>query len=413
VTGRWPLHPLPLAGEALTSWLNRTALIYGLSIEDLVRHNLAVPGSDYADQPVDLLDVNTPAGILSSLTARTGVSLDRVRKMTIAGWAPWLLDTLEPDPEGNTTAGAAFDTYVQQNSVLLRPKERRSRQVPGWRAWLPIDPKRNLMCRACPTCVSTAPPGAFGFTLVSQLPLTLTCPHHNSLLAPAFGATGILTGWERQDMRANAAPDSVNRMDSRTHDGMRNGMVSLPRRSVHVGVWFRLLRTLLDELSTPVSALGVRSFRNIQRIWQTVDHPERAGVRGPWRAYEALPWGAQQAMLEAAATALHLIEAGEITAYGTLAPLLTPEPARILADGTPPPARQRDRWNEAHEAMNAVITEACEDAAAARGLLGNLTAWTRSEARFQRTRNDLIALGVPEHYLQQTLMEAQTCGSQL
>lgn len=197
-------------------------------------------------------------------------------------------------------------------------------------------------------------------------------------------------------------------MDARTHEGMRDGMVSLPRRSVHVGVWFRLLRTLLDELSTPVSFLGVRSSRNIQRIWRTVDYPVRAGVRGPWRAYEALPWDAQQAMLEAAATALHLIEAGEIIAYGTLAPLLSPEPDRILADGTPPVARQRDRWREAHEEMDAVIIEACEDAAAARGLLGNLTAWTRSEGRFQRTRNDLIALGVPEHYLQQTLMEAQT-----
>ncbi len=413
MTGRWPLHPLPLAGEALTSWLSRTALIYGLSIEDLIRYNLAGPGLDHADQSVDLLDVNAPAGILSSLAECTGVSLDRVREMTIAGWAPWLLDTLEPDPEeGNTTAGAAFNTYVQQNSVLLRPKERRSRQVHGWRAWLPMDPKRNPMCRACPTCVSTAPLGTVGFTLVSQLPLTLTCPHHNSRLAPAFGGAGVLAGWEGQDMHAKAARDSVNRMDSRTHEGMLNGMVSLPRRSVHVGVWFRLLRTLLDELSTPVSALGVRSSRNIQRIWQTVDHPVRAGVRGPWRAYEALPWDAQQAMLETAATALHLIEASEITAYGTLAPLLTPEPDRILADGTPPPARQRDRWSEAHEAMNAVIIQACEDAAAARALLGNLTAWTRSEARFQRTRNDLIALGVPEHCLQQTLMEAQTCGSQ-
>lgn len=44
-------------------------------------------------------------------------------------------------------------------------------------------------------------------------------------------------------------------MDRRTHEGITTGTVTLPRRPVHVGVWFRLLRTLLDEVNTPTSQL--------------------------------------------------------------------------------------------------------------------------------------------------------------
>jgi len=39
-------------------------------------------------------------------------------------------------------------------------------------------------------------------------------------------------------------------------------------------------------------------------------------------------------LLQAAATTLDLIETGEITAHGTLASLLTPEPHRPVPDGT-------------------------------------------------------------------------------
>jgi len=37
---RWPLHPSPGPVEALSSWLGRTARLYGLAAGDLLRHNL-------------------------------------------------------------------------------------------------------------------------------------------------------------------------------------------------------------------------------------------------------------------------------------------------------------------------------------------------------------------------------------
>lgn len=107
MTRRWPLHPPPGEGEALTSWLNRLAEVYGMSVEDLLRHNLAAPGANLPDQQT--LDLDPPPWLLPALAERTGISLDRLRQLTIAGWVPWLLDSLDPEPvPGACRLEAAF-----------------------------------------------------------------------------------------------------------------------------------------------------------------------------------------------------------------------------------------------------------------------------------------------------------------
>ncbi|MCT1464718.1 hypothetical protein [Corynebacterium sanguinis] len=40
----------------------------------------------------------------------------------------------------------------------------------------------------------------------------------------------------------------VSVMDERTWQALTIGYVDLPRRRVHAGIWFRLLRTIIDEL---------------------------------------------------------------------------------------------------------------------------------------------------------------------
>lgn len=378
---RWPLHPPPHDGETLSSWVTRLATLYGMEAAELIRHDLAPPGTDPLIQRSGALDLDPPAAVLLALAERTGVPLAEVHRLTIAGQVPWLLDALDPEPE----PGAAFDTYVHQDSLLLTAKERPHRVVPGWHAWLPATyPLR----RACPDCVATAPV----FTLVSQLPLTLTCPEHATTLIPTIGVAGTFIGWEQAN--THIASEAAVSMDARTHQGLSTGTVTLPRREVHVGVWFRLLRTLIDELTAPVSALRTRSHRSVRRIWQTAGHPVRAGMVAPWHPYEALPWPRQQMLLEAAATTLDLIETGGITAHGTLAFLLTPEPHRPVSGGIPPPA--------------VLLALAQEDPVAARQVLSTLSALTRSEASFQRIRDDLITLGIPEDYLPRTLAEQRT-----
>ncbi|WP_448072686.1 hypothetical protein [Georgenia yuyongxinii] len=139
----------------------------------------------------------------------------------------------------------------------------------------------------------------------------------------------------------------------------------------------------------------------MRRIWHTAGQPVRAGMVAPWRPYEALPWPEQQMFLDAAATALDLIETGEIIAHGALASLLTPEPRRPVPEGTP----DRHYWQQAEDALNTAIVRAQHDPAPARQLLATLTALTRSEVTFQRIRDDLITLGIPDDHLPRTLAE--------
>jgi len=100
---RWPLHPTPVEGEALSSWLHRIARCYRMDVPDLLQHDL---GHDGASD----LDGAPPAALLEALARRSGLSLDQLRSMSLAGWMPWLVDRLDPDP-------SAFDTYVHQLSV--------------------------------------------------------------------------------------------------------------------------------------------------------------------------------------------------------------------------------------------------------------------------------------------------------
>src|SRR5699024_6710637 len=132
-----------------------------------------------------------------------------------------------------------------------------------------------------------------------------------------------------------------------------------------------------------------------------------AGIVGPWRSYETLSWPQQQMFLEAAATALHLIEVAEITGRGGLAPLLTLEPHRPVHDGTPPDSVTVSYWQQATDAIDDAITLAQNDPAAARQMLAVLTARTRTEATFQRIRNDLLTLGIAERHLPATLVETR------
>ncbi|TMR31737.1 hypothetical protein [Nonomuraea zeae] len=79
----------------------------------------------------------------------------------------------------------------------------------------------------------------------------LSCPTHGRRLETeqAFWRAEAL----RQPAPDRAAPEHILVMDRLTFQGLTSGTVSLPCRPVHVGVWLRLLRTLLDEASLSTS----------------------------------------------------------------------------------------------------------------------------------------------------------------
>ncbi|MCA0346007.1 MAG: TniQ family protein [Actinobacteria bacterium] len=394
---RWPLHPPPGQGEALTSWLQRLASVYDMGLDQLVRYDLALPGAATA-MKMELLDLQAPEALITALAERTGVPEKQLHRMTVAGWVPWLLDSLQPEE----IPSSSYETYVRQDSVLLAIWERPQREVMDWRAWLPLVSKGRPDRRVCPACVETRTENTVVLSLIAQLPITLSCPHHGRRLAPAFGLYEFV-GWENRKIDERPVLRSITIQDARTEEALTTGKVTLSRRSIHAGVWFRLLRTVIEEISTPMSKLRVRPRRMIESIWRETGHPVRAGIIGAARTFESLPWSQQEMYLEAAATAMQLVEAGEIQAYGTLGHLLTAEPERTVHDVAP----LRDLWDEARTTAEECLTLAQRDPIAAGKVLDALTRRIRLEESFQKIRSDLIALDIPEEFLPRTLAIAR------
>lgn len=179
-------------------------------------------------------------------------------------------------------------------------------------------------------------------------------------------------------------------MDRYTYEGLTTGRVTLPGRSVHAGVWFRLLRCLLDEVSLSLSGRTSHGRATLEQVWQAAGREERAGLT-TWRPYEHV----QEVMLHAVDTALRLVAEGTVIAFGRLASTLRSE-HRYLYDGDRP---HRSSWQEAMDQMEAALALARTDRDAARQLLGLLTLGCRALGRFEEQRAFLFGVGVPADFL--------------
>lgn len=356
----------------MSSWLYRIASCYHLDVSDLLQHDL---GFD----PVHDLDMRPPAALLEMLAQRSGVELDLLHRMTLASWTPWLLDSLDPEP-------SAFETYAYQFSVLLPLHKRPTRVVTNWTAWRP----KQAVRRACPECISQTENQVL--LLMWQLPLLLSCPQHGCWLEPYVGVAEEFIGWEAEDKLPRQASEAITKMDRRTWQALTTGQVELPNRSIHAGLWFRLLRTVLEELNTPLSRCSSQA-KDIRFIWESCGYPVRAG-RSVWRPYETLPLEVQLQMLEATATALHLIETGRLIGQGDQEELFLPEPVKKIgedqcAQKTP------NHWEKAFAALDEAIAAARHAPEAAQSLF-NLLMWGRRDAEcLRRTQALMTEVGIP------------------
>lgn len=391
----------------MSSWLGRIAVSYGLSVKDLLTHNLDLPT---VAVPLADLDDDPPAVMLTALAERTGVEPVDLRMMTLTGWRPWLFDTLDVRQWDNDQT--LFDTYVRANSVLLAPGDAGAHQVSRFTSWsgpwLPTPQDRlHLMC---PICVDDPDRGT---SLMWRLPLMLSCGDHGCWLEDFRDVEVSLT----RDARA-LAPRPVDEplatLDHYTHDALTTGRVELPGRSVHAGVWFRLLRALLDEVSLAPSTLSKHGKTTLERVWQAAGRPERGGL-GIWRPYEQLDWDTQQAMLHAAAVALMLAGDGQITARGRLACAIAPTPHQRVFDGDDP--RQRPRAVQPYKqdqqlssrdfaaALREWVDAIRVDPEHARQTLRMLTAYNSSPDNLVKQRHYLISeMGVPPEFLRLDLL---------
>jgi len=395
---RWPLHSAPRPGEALSSWLTRVAALYGMQLEELADIDLGLPGlgsKPWESTGVDRLDIDPPAAVLDRLHRRSGVPRAQLELMSVAGWTPWLMDSLHPGLPG------AFTTYVGQDSVLFAAhdlKKPEPRHHP-WRPWLPTEPRPRLR-RACLPCVKA---DGWWSLLMCNMPVMLSCPLHETRLVPEGQVGVVAAGYGSEDDVPEQASEAVAVMDRRTHEGVTTGVVILPRRRVHAGVWFRLLRRVLHEVTTPVSYLRtIAAQQTLSLIWDTAGRPQRAG-QGRWSPFEAMDWNRQVAMLEGAAVAMRLAETGAITARGTLGLLLLPESDEPVASSpTRPdpssPARP-DPWDVFFSDYHAILDAAINDRAASIELLRLFTGRCRTRGSYERGRSDLIKCGLRAQFL--------------
>ena len=377
---RWPLHPAPKEGEALSSWLNRVAACYQMDVHELLVHDLG-------HCQLDELDTAPPPSLLTVLALRSGVEFERLRRMSLAGWVPWLLDSLDD------SVPAALETYAFQCSVLL-PK-RKARSITRWRAWLPSQPIR----RACPLCLDDTTNQAM--LLVWQLPLMLSCPQHGCWLASYWGLPGRYLQWEKADAAPHPANEAIACMDRRTWQALTTGFVELPRRRIHAGLWFRLLRTLLDELNTPLSHCCSGSADSIRQVWEHCGHPLRAG-QSLWRPFEILDPAVQLQMLEAAATAITLIESKALPARGEQAVLFQTEPHAGFTNGLSvkvPKPESVNYWQRAAQAIEEAIIEARYNPETARSLFALASCGRRDPESLERLRDTFAKEGIPPEFL--------------
>lgn len=383
---RWPLHPHPGPLEALSSWLGRLAELYGMPVHDLLQHNLGL---------VDLalptgLDLNPPTAMLAALAEKTGVDRTQLRSMTLAGWVPWLFDML---PVGFRDAQPVFDAYVRDNSVLFAHKAATHhvlRFKPEWAGpWLLPHPGA---LRACPVCM--ADPDR-GISLMWRLALMASCVEHDCRLLDISEVRAALILGRETHPEPLQPPRAA--LDRYTHQALTTGRVALPGRNVHAGVWFRLLRSLLDEVSLAASTQSAHGKDTLRLIWQETGHPERAGLN-VWRPFEQLRDEIREAMWDAAATALPLAADGLITTRGRLGSALQTPLHDYVYDGDER-SPFRNAWQDAMTAFEEALTLARTDPPTAQQLLALLTIGCRTLDRFEQERSHLYEEGVPAEFL--------------
>ena len=387
----WPLHPQPLPGETLMSWLARTSALYSLINTADLLDGLGVDTSG-----VDL-DRYTREPVLTALAQRGGSTAERLREMTLAGYTPWLLDSTDPSE-------CDFDTYVHQFSVLLPPglaMADRRRRTPAAGTWLPWVSK--LDTRACPLCIDALDTDAdIAVMMAHQYPMLTSCTKHLCRLEFCAVIPGRLVFWDRTPAGSDEhappipVPAVVAEIDRRTAAAMTSGSVELVAGRVQAAVWFRLLRTVVDEVSTPLVRTGWWA-KPLSAIWKSTGCSRP--LRTSWVPFEQLPWDEQANVLFAAATAIIAVENDEITASGADACLLRPRRYEPVDPGTPPtgsrsPVPTRSAWDGVIAAIDAAVAAARVDSDAARSLFGFARTGCRTEEDVDELAYAFVELGI-------------------
>lgn len=383
----WPLHPYPLDEESILSWLSRIARCYNFTIDDLLKYDLGFYGDSNA------LTISVPSELLASLSNRTGVDKKKIRALTLESWKPLLFnDMVEKNSD--------FESYVHQYSLLLPLSKRKKYFAKS--LWKPWSPKSLDASKACPECIKNEPVDAM--SLAWYLPLMLSCPKHQCMLRQCYSYQGRHVYWTKECDLLISFSSAINTMDQRTWSALTMGQVTLPRGTIHGGIWLRLLRTLIDELHIPIPYTSAL-YRDIANIWESLGLEVRGGL-SRWQPYEILPPQTQQLTLLAAATAIEQIENGTITPPGEQSYLFLPEP--IDSEDQPsypekshhyPIVEPESLWGKAFDSLNKLIDLSKNDADEAKNFRDFILFGKVDFESIQKANQSMIEFGIPSEFL--------------
>jgi hypothetical protein len=265
---RWPLHSQPQPEESLSSWMFRLAQQYAMTWQEFFHNALGT-----AVLAEDLLDRQPPVALVHDLAVRTGVPPARIWAMTLTGYVPWLIDTLDTDD------ATCLRTYATQYQTLLRRQTPwMSKGLYNWQTgryclpWLrEPSPSDHILCLAC-LRTDHLP----HLRLFWRLGLMGSCPLHGCLLTPVSRpALGLI---ESIDTPLEAAEPALLSVDALSWQAVTHGRVRFPcGAGMDAAVYVRFLRSLIEELFCRRSVAGAAAD-TIAAIWEEVGCQPYAGL---------------------------------------------------------------------------------------------------------------------------------------
>jgi hypothetical protein len=289
---RWPLHPPPYPGEALSSWIYRIAQALGVHPAVLLGDDPAVTQKKARKYHSDF---NPPEFVIRSLAEGTGQSMESVRRLSACGYVPSLLDHVDLGADGMAayTQGLAFLLSIECRS---QQRYRYARSHPWY------SHARFRKPRGCRDCLAEGPESYL--RLSWRFAWMLCCPIHRRMLEPMVmhppAAEPMQLTWECAERTQEVSPQ-VLMIDALTMQAMTEGECRLPCGIVPGAFWIRLLRTVIEELGVGQDAAGDHR-RILKDLWGSIGRDFEPYLRS-WRPYEIIEETYQEMFVTMAAHA--------------------------------------------------------------------------------------------------------------
>jgi len=281
---RWPVHPQPLSGESMSSWLSRTSSHYGLSVTALIND-----GHSWAMHPKEL-DLNPSTEFIQWISEKTGVGQSNLRAMTWAGLC----------------GGVA---QKRLKSILLPPTLPTVEPPLGTFLWAPSHGSLN---RACPDCLRLRPSV---IKTIWTLPLTVTCPEHGCYLEHVSGGRPWYRPERMSVSKRREADHVLLKNDARSESSVKIGKVRLRAQAVSKENWLGMLHCISDELVSH-ALLGQLPSYTKEALGLTNLVRSEFHKRKVFRYFEQATLPAQLQVVEATARTIAAIESGRLRPRG-------------------------------------------------------------------------------------------------